>query len=259
VSAPQRFAAWLDKHQHVDRRFGHVYRYHSRSDAHSIALCEEIIVDLLKSCQPLREQAALGLVVYGINYEYRFSSGKRKTLDLAIGTAVDPLPPAGGAAIRQAAIHDLLISCEAKTVMTEHGKSKPRVYDELSSSHEIVHQGRPEAIATGVTVVNIAKCFVSPLRQKEGNALHVSEHKQPSAAAGMVKHLHALPVRDAVGTVGFDAYASIVIDCENLPKRPVSLCTAPPAPQPGDHDHYDTFVERVSRFYAERFSKLADR
>jgi hypothetical protein len=143
--------------------------------------------------------------------------------------------------------------------MTEHGKSKPRVYDELSSSHEIVHQGCPNAIATGLTVVNVAKCFVSPLRQKEGQGLHVSEHKQPAAAAGMVKHLHALPLRDAIGKVGFDAYATIVIDCENIHNRPVSLCTSPPAPQTGDHDHYDTFIELVARFYAERLSTLTDR
>ncbi|HEX9878706.1 MAG TPA: hypothetical protein VGB25_00765 [Candidatus Binatia bacterium] len=135
--------------------------------------------------------------------------------------------------------------------MTEHGKSKPRVYDELSSSHEIIHQGRQDAIATGLTVVNIAKKFVAPLRQSAGD-LHLSEHRQPQAAEGMIQHLRGLPIREAVGQVGFDAYCTIVIDCDN--QSDVRLWTDPPAPQPGEKDQYETFLNRVSRFYVERFS-----
>ena len=254
MNAPRRFAKWLSKNQHVDRRFGHVYRYHSRSDTHSIALCEEIVRDLLEHCPVLRNQALRGEVAYGINYEFTFPSGKKKTLDLAIGTAQSPLPPAEGAAMRQGPIASLLIACEAKTVMTEHGKSKPRVYDELSSSHEIVHQGSANAIAAGITVVNIAKTFASPLRQFEGKPLQITKHNQPDAAAGMVKHLRALPIRDEVGKVGFDAYTSIVVDCDNV--HSVKLWTATPAPRPGDRDHYETFLKRIIRFYAERFSTL---
>jgi hypothetical protein len=105
-----------------------------------------------------------------------------------LGTSTDTIR----AAMLKGAIKGVLIACEAKTVMTEHGKSKPRVYDELSSSHEIVHQGRQDAIAAGITVVNIAKTFVSPLRQESGGGLHASEHKQPEAAGGMITHLRGL-------------------------------------------------------------------
>ena len=251
MGAPEKFTAWLSKHQHVDRKYGHIYRYHSRSDAHSVALCEEIVADLLARCDVLREQAARGEAVYGINHLFVFPSGKKKTLDLAVGAAFDPLPPAGGAAMRQGRIRELYVACEAKTVMTEHSKSKPRVYDELSSSHEIVHQGNPQAIAAGVTVVNIAGTFAAPLRQTVG-PLHVSQHRQPEAAGGMIQHLRGLPIRHEVGKVGFDAYTTIVVDCDNV--TDVRLWTEPPAPQMGDSDHYDTFIERMARFYAERFS-----
>ena len=138
--------------------------------------------------------------------------------------------------------------------MTEHGKSQPRIYDELSSSHEIVHQGRPEAIATGITVVNIAKTFVSPLRQTSAKSVKISRHKQPAVTERMVQHLRGLPIREAVGQVGFDAYTTIVVDCDN--QNDVRLWTAPPAPQPGEPDHYETFLHRISRLYAERFSVL---
>ena len=255
MQGPARFARWMNDHQHKDRKTGRVYRYHSRSDAHSIALCEEILKDLLDTSLTLRKHAALGILSYEINCRFTWaSSGKTKTLDLAIGIAQDPLPPAGGALIRQGTIADVLIACEAKTVMTEHGKSKPRVYDELSSSHEIVHQGRPDAIAAGITVVNIAGTFVSPLRQQPDQGIYVSEHKQPEAAAGMLLHLRGLPIRDEVGKIGFDAYASVVIDCDNVTK--VRLWTDPPAPQPGDRDHYATFIARIGRFYDERSSNL---
>jgi hypothetical protein len=137
--------------------------------------------------------------------------------------------------------------------MTEHGKSQPRIFDELGSSHEIVHQGDREAIAAGITVVNIASTFVSPLRQK-GRKLHVSKHKQPHAAERMINHLRGLPIRDVIDAVGFDAYATIVVDCDN--QGPVSLWTDPPAPQPGDRDHYDTFVMRIAEAYATRFGQL---
>src|SRR5439155_20449494 len=87
IIAPRKFVRWLAKNEHRDPRYGYVYRYHPRSDAHSIALCRYILEDLLSQCAPLREHAASGHVVYGINYAHRWpQSGKAKTLDLAIGT-----------------------------------------------------------------------------------------------------------------------------------------------------------------------------
>jgi hypothetical protein len=254
--APERFAEWLTQHEHVDRRLGLVYHYHSRSDAHSIALCEMILDDLLAACPALHAHAASEEIAYGVNLRHTWPNGKSKTIDLAIGTPFNASQEDRGQARigKAAALADVLISLEAKAVMTEHGKSQPRVYDELSSSHEIVHQGSQEAIAAGVTVVNIADTFVSPLRQRPGEPLVVTRHNQPSAAMSMVRHLRALPVRNSTGEVGFDAYATIVVNCDN--QGPTYLHTAPPAPQPGDPDQYATFLGRISQLYAERFAIL---
>jgi hypothetical protein len=254
MSAPQQFAAWLSAHEHKDPKYGWVYHYHSRSDAHSIALCTLILEDLLFACPILSEHALADQVVYGINARHVFPNGKKKTLDLAIGTLKSIKHPTRFAhTIYPGEINRVLISCEAKTVMTEHGKSQPRIFDELGSSHEIVHQGDHEAIAAGVTVVNIAETFVSPLRQKGGD-LHISKHKQPRAAERMVNHLRGLPIRDAIDAVGFDAYATIVVDCDN--RGPATLWTDAPAPQPGDRDHYDNFIARMADSYARRFTTL---
>ena len=146
----------------------------------------------------------------------------------------------------------VLISCELKAVMTEHGKSEPRVFDELSSSHEIVHEGDPEALALGVTTVNIASTFVSPLRQKQRSPapLDLTTHKQPHAAGSMVNHLRGLPQRAGAGSVGFDAYCTFVVDCDN--QGPATLWSQPPAPQPGEKDHYETFLKRIAEAYVDR-------
>jgi hypothetical protein len=251
MSAPEGFAAWLSAHEHKDPKYGWVYHYHSRSDAHSIALCALILEDLLRACHALKKDALADKIVYGINARHTFPNGKKKTLDLAIGATTRIKAPTRFAnAICPGDFDRVLLSCEAKTVMTEHGKSQPRVFDELGSSHEIVHQGDRVAIAGGITVVNIAATFVSPLRQRS-KKLHVSRHKQPHAAERMVNHLRGLLIRDSVDAIGFDAYATIVVDCDN--QGPASLWTERPAPQPGERDHYDTFISRLAIAYFERF------
>ena len=72
MSAPLNFAAWLTAHEHVDPRFGWVYHYHSRSDAHSIALCKLILEDLLVACPALKKHALSEKIVYGINARHTF-------------------------------------------------------------------------------------------------------------------------------------------------------------------------------------------
>lgn len=253
--APQRFANWMAEHRHQDKAFTQTYLYHSRSDKHSVQLCKYVVADLLASSDALRRDADAGRVVFGINIPFRAPSGKTKNLDFAIArplalpTRTEILLGEGIALVKK--IGELLISCEAKSVMTEHSKSKPRLYDELSSSHEIVHQGKPDAIATGIAVVNIAKTFVSPLRQKSNSAL-VSTHRQPDAAQDMIEHLRGLSTRDGTTGVGFEAFCVIVIDCDNV--SCANLWTNPPAPQLGDPDHYETFVTRVAGFYSDRFA-----
>jgi hypothetical protein len=182
-------------------------------------------------------------------------SHKEKTIDLAVGT-----PPGGqvevqpSESISESSIERVLLSMEAKTCMTEHGKSQPRIYDELSSSHGIVHAGDDAAIAAGITVVNIADQFLSPLRQRRELPLEWTRHKQPQAAERMVKHLRGLPIRDGLLGVGFDAYTTVVVSCDN--QGPATLWTAAPAPQPGERDQYATFIERIAKAYAERFAGL---
>lgn len=255
LSAPQDFVSWLaDNRQHSKKHNG-VYNYHSRSDSHSIAICRFVVLDLYRVSELIRQKAKAGRIAFGINAEHEWlSSEKKKTLDLVIGipkvqrvNLVEDIFPEADSFSR------VLFSCEEKTCMTEHKKSQPRIFDELGSSHQIVHKGDDEAIAAGLAIVNIAPTFVSPLRQSDGKPVEVTKHRQPAVAESMITHLRGLPIRDHLGENGFDAFATVVVNCCN-DLSGASLHTAPPAPQPGDKDHYETFVLRVARAFEERFS-----
>ena len=131
IDAPKDFADWLTSHEHRDPVYGWIYRYHSRSDAHSIALCKLVLRDLIQACQQLKDHALADRIVYGINARHTFPNAKQKTLDLAVGTprVVDEGDRFSGA-IHRGGIARVLLACEAKTCMTEHGKSQPRIFDE---------------------------------------------------------------------------------------------------------------------------------
>jgi hypothetical protein len=97
---------------------------------------------------------------------------------------------------------------------------------------------------------------VSPTRQLPGRPVSVTQHKQPRAAARMISHLRGLPIRSTAGPVGFDAFAIIVVDCDNV--GPAKLWTDSPAPQPGEPDHYASFVSRLSLALEARLAGTAD-
>jgi hypothetical protein len=215
-SALARFVDWLASNSQRSNTDGRYYNYLPRSSSHSLALCGFIVQDLVQRSEVIREKAQQGRIAFALNVYHTWPNGKTKNLDLAIGVPEPlglPLTPHG---ISQAvAFSRVLISCEAKNCMTEHKKSQPRIFDELSSSHEIVHQGDQLCIAAGIAIINIAPTFVSPLRQRTGTDLVITQHNQPTVAGSMIAHLRGLPIRNEVGQVGFDAFASGVVNCNN--------------------------------------------
>jgi hypothetical protein len=259
---PRLLADWLRGQIFNDRNarlpVGLKLQYHSRSDAHSVKLCELIVDDLLSSCKVIAAQAREGRLVYGINFRWTWPNGKSKTVDLAIGTSARqpaiPTLKSMRRVHRKQEMGRLLIACEAKTTATEHHKSQPRIYSELNDSHTIVHEGDRWAIAAGIELLNIAETFVSPLRQHPGEPIHVTRHNQPAAAANMIAHLRGLPRRLTIDANGLEAMSTIVVEMNNQGR--VELWTNPPAPQPGNPDHYEFFLRDLSEAYIERFWDL---
>ncbi len=253
--APYEFVKWLTQNVQTDQA-GREYRYHPRSPSHSKALCSFVIRDLVEHCRALADDAAAGRITYAIEHlmVHPLDAANRKTIDLAIGTPSNGTAPPKDALVSAGDVDEVRIAVEAKSCMTEHSKSKPRLYDELNSSHTIVHAAFPNAIATGVVVVNIADKFASPLRQDQNSKkspVHFTEHDVPRCAADMIGHLRNLRLASSVDEYGFDALTIIVVECDNV--GPAKLWTQPPAPQPGDPLHYETYLRTICEAYESRF------
>jgi hypothetical protein len=112
--------------------------------------------------------------------------------------------------------------------MTEHSKAGPRLYDELNSSHQIVHASSNRAMSVGL----------------------------PAAAQHSIKVVEGLPRRSGTSGTGYDGLAIVVIDMVNDGVTPVALVTGSPAPPPGDIFNYDAMLTRVANEYDAAFARI---
>lgn len=267
------------------------WQYHPRSDHHSKVACWGVLFDLLLASDLIREHAAQGSIAFGINHDLvDHTNGRRKNLDLVLCRPAVPSDDGAGKkrqavtfaglaakyrleltpderakldalpALLHRPVASTLIALEAKAAMTEFGKARPRLYDELASSHVVVHGDTDSAIAVGLAMINGASRFISPTKNPciaWGAPRQESPHDQPTQARLTVDKIRSLPRRSALGTPGFDAIAAIVLDCRNDPATPVTLVADPSfgAPPIGDVMHYETMINRVAGLYASRFPR----
>jgi hypothetical protein len=267
------------------RAGGQLWSYDSRSDHHSKVACWGIVFDLLRSSALIRSHAADRKIVFGINHPFRdFRTNKPKKLDLVIcrpalqqwqrtrkphtlvalarnysviltkseSDELDDLP-----ALKEGSAGNVLVAIEAKACMTEHQKAQPRLYDELNSSHRIVHGENDQAIAAGFVMVNIAERFISSDRNAGRNPgnFEWNEHPQPRFTELTKETMDQLPRRMRPGEDGYDALGVVVVNCLNDGSR-VTIHRAAPAPQPGEVYQYAAFIARLRGFYESRFGHL---
>jgi hypothetical protein len=150
------------------------------------------------------------------------------------------------------------MALEAKACMTEFGKARPRLYDELNSSHLTIHGDTDSAIAAGFLLLNVAETFVSPIRNPwtlGSLPTRVSTHNQPRDAQLVAAKVAELPRRARPGDEGFDAFAILAIDLAN-DGRPVTIVPDAPGRIYPPIFHYDAAVERLAHLYATRFSGI---
>ena len=259
----------------VPRRMpsGGLWQYHSRSDHHSKVACWGMLFDLLLESPVLREHVSSGAVIFGLNHQMKdFKHDRDKDLDLVLArpregsktglgfrelatsyalvlTSEEKKALASLPNVRYADVGAVQLAMEAKACMTEHSKSRPRLYDELNSSHETIHASADEAVAVGFVMVNLAEEFRSPSRTK------ITKHKQPDVTEKVIQKVKQMPRRTKPGEQGFDALAIVVVDCRN-DGSPVRLVTKPPAPPAGDIYEYEMMVRRAAQLYASRFRVL---
>ena len=261
---------------------GNSWQYHSRSDHHSKVACWGLLFDLLRHCALLREHMRKGLVGYGLNHEMRdFRTSRKKNLDLVVcrprnsewggapaPTFADQAQEIGAVldeesrrelaklpTVQELPVGAVHVALEAKACMTAFIKAKPRLFDELNSSHAAIHGNSPHTIAAGLAMVNIADEFISPGRNDfdmRTKAAVVTRHRQPSDAAQVIAKLREIPRRSHDAEEGYDAFGIIVVRCRN-DGTPVELMNASPAPEPGDTDHYEMTVHRLVQLYEQKY------
>lgn len=260
---------------------GAEWQYHSRSDRHSKVACWAIMFDLLNTSRLLREHVAAGKVSFAINRQINdWQSQRSKNLDLVVARAsgiespaVDltelakrydlqltesdaqtlhalPLSPTGAAG------STVLVALEAKACMTAHMKARPRLFDELDSSHSTVHGDNPNALAVGFAMVNYAERFVSPISQVGPDVVY-SKHKQPSDTVKVIEKLREINRRPGpqTGQRGFDAFGIMVVELVN-DGSPMRIVTEPPAPQPDSDFYYDRMIVRTAHLYDSSFGSV---
>jgi len=267
------------------RAGGQAWSYDSRSDHHSKVACWGILFDLMRNSEVIRRHVAAGKIGFGINHPFRdFRTNKPKKLDLVIcrpalevwqksrkphtlsGLAkryalaltkaetaeLDGLPE-----FKEGPVGNVLVALEAKACMTEHQKAQPRLYDELNSSHRIVHGENDQAIAAAFVMVNIAKRFISSDRNagRRPSDFEWNDHQQPRFTQMTIDTMNQLPRRMRPGEDGYDALGVVVVHCLNDGSR-VTIHRATPAPQPGQVYHFASFVARLRGFYESRFGHI---
>ena len=259
---------------------GPKWQYHPRSDHHSKVSCLLMGVDLLLASKSLRDSIQSGHIACGINHimtDYRLK--RQKALDLvfhrsssmetspAKRTFKDLLSAYGveltaaqqslvrglpDVPVRSVQANAVYIAFEAKACMTEFGKARPRLYDELNSSHMTVHGDTEDAIAAGFVLINAAPTFISPVRNPEGIESHklvVSIHKQPHDYASVVQKIRELQPRAKTTESGFDGIGIVLVECRN-DGSPVTLVDAPDTLKGFE---YSRMIERVAHLFETRF------
>lgn len=241
MTAPERFAAYLLKEP-----------YHPRSNKHSNKLLELLLDDLIEFCPRLRDEAANGRAVYALNRKVQVGTSEWN-VDLVLG------PPASSSAaaseesaIRRAQPSNFRLACEAKSIMTEHRKAQRNRQRDLDALHQFMHRYDQNTVVAAITVINIAESFRSPLRRG------VTKHKNPiDLVRASIALLRTLPIRShPTNGPGLEANAVIVLNYNNSARKAIStVYSAPPAPQPGDPLHWDSFIRRICDLYSQRWSR----
>jgi hypothetical protein len=225
------------------------YGYHPRSNKHSNALAAAIVEDLIRTCEPISLEAQAGRLAYDLNMDLRFGTATWN-VDLVLGTPAAPADTAGGS-IARATPATARLAVEIKGVMTEHRKAVKNRKRDLEAHHEHVHNYSKQAIAAGVMVVNASPAFSSPLRASQ------VPQREPSAASRIVEHcvneMRNVTESGGVNTYGMDAKTVLVVDFDNVNLSAARYFSVPPAPQPGDPLHYDSFIQRLCQEYKTRF------
>lgn len=218
----------------------------------------------------MRDRAERGELVVKFTHHQRVGHEDWK-IDIAFGTAVgQPKPILSG--INEAPPALIQIAIELKSIWTEHGKAQKNRFRDFSAFHGHAHRCDPKIVAGAFLVVNASDFFYSPLNvgRKAEKGGPITKHGGAAggriAAQRSVELFRSIHLRNSQNDApGLEALGIVVIEHDNFAHMPPDLraqfgsgkpsraIIAPPAPQPGDPLHYETFLQRICTQYTARF------
>lgn len=260
--------------QHLTRE-----RYHPRSSKHGDFLSQALVLDLLDACPELRSAAAQGNVVFTANHAIEVADKSvaetlpedaRKDLawnmDLVIGPAGDEPPPVlrkkskkieeeahliPSKIMKRGTPREVWLVVDAKGVMTEHGKARRNRQRDITALWTVMKTFMPNVIVGAVIPINVASKFKSPLR--DGITDHGANIQR--TVVNTLGIFRAVRNTSREGR-GIDGLACFVVDFDNIGSSQARYVEEPPAPQPGDVIHYNTFVGDLVAALISRFGSV---
>lgn len=230
--------------------------YNSRNSAHSRAICEAIVADLMATCPKIRDEAMAGRLVFKVDHVLAAAGLDEWMTDLALGPPApgftpDPAMPPG--AMPEATPISTRVAVEAKSTMTKHSGARKNRKRDLEAHHQHVHAHHETAIAASVSLVNASDIFHSSLLA-EPTKITTRAMSAYEKAEGVVNQVKMVAFSPHVGAQGIDAKCALVVEMDNINLASTKyVAKSPPAPAPGDPLHWDSFIYRICERYTERF------
>lgn len=229
MDAPLRYVAWINDH----------IGFNPRAQGHSNALCSFIDNDLRASISSLRRLLESEEAIFDLNIDVPTGGGPfSRNIDMGYRLS--------------ATSAEVIMSVENKTTMTAHGRARKNRLGDLLAYCMHLHSHHPKAVAGFTIVINGAQTYKNPDEFSE-----VAKHKavlKPHELEATVDLFRRVSLRRKPTEKGDrpEALAIILVEYDGL--NPAKLLARPPAPQPGEPNHYETFVRRMGESFNERFS-----
>jgi hypothetical protein len=248
------------------------WQYHPRSDVHSKIACWTLLLDCLRECDVLFEDARQGRIGFAINHlmvgpinktldlvltrvprSRVDTSHRRSFLDVGLSYGITLT----AAEVKQLAelsnvfeeskddVSEVAVAVEAKACMTDHIGAMPRLHAEILATGYLAKRASPHCTVVSYTLVNTAPVFTSGKATKKS--------RQPESASAVLKMLEtAVPLcRDHHGLLGYDAVGALAIACRN-DGSPVALSPSSESPKTTSPIHYEQMIRQICAAYRGR-------
>jgi hypothetical protein len=228
MTAPAQLIQWINDN----------LGFNPRAGKYSDALGEFVIIDLLRRSRFIAQRTTMGTLEAELNADVATKSATRN-VDLVIWGRT----PQGGDRTPHLAL-------ENKLILAAHGKARKNRLGDIVAFSNHIHNADRLAVAGGLIGVNLSEAYANPDPFAAG--MERQRFNMHKVVEDTLEIYARIPQRDSPDEP-FDrpeAFGVVVFLYDG--KTPARLVADPPAPQPGEPLHYETFITRLVGLYERR-------